>query len=92
VKTGIINKNENPKIGSFLTTETEAIDSMSFNVSIVLGIYFLSYWFLKLLTWILSFAGDMGHDLSINLWGISFLFAALISILVREILKKFKIH
>lgn len=92
VKTGIYPEGAKPKVGAHLTTETEAIDSMSFNIAIVFGIYFLTFWFLKFLTWALSFAGNMGHDLAVNLWGISFIFAALIAIIVREFLKKSKIH
>jgi len=89
VKTGIVpraNGNE-PPVGARLTTETEAIDSMTFNIAMVFGVYLISYLLLKLVTYLLGFAGKMGHDLAVNLWGLSFIFAALVALLVRYVTK-----
>lgn len=80
-----------PSAGS-LTTESEAIDSMTFNTGVVLAVYFLSYLFLHLVTYLLSFAGDMGRELAVNLWGISFVFAALVAIVIKQIFKITKLE
>ena len=56
------------------------------------GSYFLSYLFLRLLTFLLSFAGKAGEDLAVNLWGIGFIFAALVSLAVKQLVAKLKIE
>ena len=71
--------------GSHLTTETEAIDSMSLNMAVVLMSYLFGYLLLKLLTFLLSFAGNLGNELAVNLWGISFIFAAVMALGVRRL-------
>jgi ESS family glutamate:Na+ symporter len=86
VQTGVYAADANRPVGSHLTTETEAIDSMSFNLGMVLMVYLLTYLFLKLVTFLLSFAGPLGNDLAVNLWGISFVFAALMALLVKVVL------
>ena len=75
MRTGILLSGETKPVGSHLTTETEAIDTLSFNLAVVLAVYLLAYLFLHLLTFILSFAGSMGTQLANNLWGIAFIFA-----------------
>ncbi|HUV07194.1 MAG TPA: sodium:glutamate symporter [Spirochaetia bacterium] len=92
VKTGIYPEERQLPVGSRLTTETEAIDSMSFNIAMVLVVYLATYLFLSLITFLLSFLGKMGSDLAVNLWGIGFVFAALLSLLTKKILKTLKIH
>ncbi len=92
IKRGVLGKDENPKVGALLRTETEAIDSMTYNLSIVLGVYVLTFLLLKLLTYLLSFAGSAGHDLAVNLWGISFVFAVIVAMAVKKIMKRFKIE
>ena len=84
-RSGIQAKNEELPVGARLTTESEAIDTMSFNIAMVFGIYLLTYLFLRLVTYLLSFAGDVGTDLAPNLWGIGFVFAAIITIIVKII-------
>jgi ESS family glutamate:Na+ symporter len=69
--------------GSRQTTEPEAIDSMSANLGMVLLVYLLSFLFLKLITFLLSMAGDMAA----SLWSINFIFATLAAMLVKQILK-----
>lgn len=91
VRTGIYGRRENPPPGSHLTTETEAIDTLSFNLAIVLVVYFLTFLLLKALTFLLSFAGAEGRELAVNLWGISFIFAALLAFGGKQLLKVLKI-
>ncbi len=87
IRVGIYGKDEEHPVGAHLTTETEAIDSMSFNLAVILGVYLFAFLFLKGLTYLLSFAGSAGHDLAVNLWGISFIFAALIAQVVKKFFK-----
>ena len=89
--TGIVPRGiENTKCGR-LTTDSEAIDSFSFHVAIVVLVYFLSFLFLKVLTFFLSFAGKAGMELATNLWGINFIFSAIIAIIVRKIIDALKL-
>jgi ESS family glutamate:Na+ symporter len=91
LRTGVLPLKSNKPVGSLLTTETEAIDTLSFNLALVLGVYLLAFLFLKLLTFLLSFAGSMGTQLATNLWGIAFIFAAVIAMFVKRIFRAFKI-
>ncbi len=91
VRTGILPSRESKPVGSHLTTETEAIDTLSFNLAVVLGVYLLAYLFLHLLTFALSFAGSMGTQLANNLWGIAFIFAAVIAMIVKRIFRAFNV-
>jgi ESS family glutamate:Na+ symporter len=91
VMTGVYPRQKSLPVGSRLTTESEAIDSLTYNTAIVMGVYLLSFLFLKLLTLLLSFLGPLGVDLAVNLWGISFVFAALMALAVKGILHMLKI-
>jgi glutamate:Na+ symporter, ESS family len=92
VRTGVFLRNEKKPEGAKLTTESEAIDSMTFNTAVVMAVYLLSYLFLQFLTWALSFAGNLGQELAVNLWGISFIFAAIMAIVIRTIIHGLKIE
>jgi len=92
IRSGIYPKEEEKPEGSKLTTETEAIDSLSFNAAMVFVVYLISYLLLKLLTYLLSFAGSLGHDLAVNLWGISFVFAALTALIFKKVLQHFDVQ
>jgi ESS family glutamate:Na+ symporter len=74
-----------------MTTETEAIDSMSFNAGLVLLCYFFTYLFLRFITWALSMVGPLGEELAVNLWGISFIFAALIGLAVKHFIQAVRV-
>jgi ESS family glutamate:Na+ symporter len=92
IRTGVYGRNEERPVGSRLTTETEAIDSMTFNTGIVLVCYFLAYLFLSGITELLSALGDAGRELAVNLWGISFIFAALIGLLVKHTMQFLRVE
>ncbi len=88
---GILSRSERKPVGSHLTTETEAIDTLSFNLAVILGVYLLAYLLLSLLTLLLSFAGPMGAQLATNLWGIAFIFAAMLALLAKKIFRSLRI-
>ena len=91
VRSGVYGRSESLPVGSRLTTETEAIDGMSMNLGVVLIVYLLTFLLLKVLTYLLSFAGTEGRELAVNLWGISFIFAALLAFGAKQVLGFFKI-
>ena len=85
-RTGIQPKDAERPVGARLTTESEAIDSMSFNLALVFGTYLITFLFLKGLTLLFSLAGDLGTEFATNLWGIGFVFAAIMAIIVKKIM------
>jgi ESS family glutamate:Na+ symporter len=86
-------RKEEPRTdGSSVITGSGAIDPLSYNLAVVFGVYLITFLLLKLLTFMLSFAGTMGRDLSLNLWGISFIFAALMAAFVKKIFALLKIN
>jgi ESS family glutamate:Na+ symporter len=91
LRTGIYGKNETPPVGSLQRTDTEAIDSLSYNLVLVLGVYLLAFLLLKAITYPLGLAGNMGKQLSDSLWGISFIFAAMVGMLVKKVMKMLSI-
>jgi ESS family glutamate:Na+ symporter len=91
LRTGIYAKGEKLPVGALLRTDTEAIDSMSYHVAIILGIYLLTYLLLKGITQPLLSIGAMGKQLADSLYGISFIFAAIIAMIVKRLLKVFHI-
>ncbi len=91
IRRGVVPRGADQSVGAKLTTESEAIDSMTINAAMVLISYLGSYLLLNLLSYLLSFAGPMGVELSDTLWGISFIFAALVAMLVKTVFRAFKI-
>jgi glutamate:Na+ symporter, ESS family len=71
-----------------MTTESEAIDSFSLHIGLVLAVYLLAYLLLLGITSALALVGPLGADLAVNLWGISFIFSALTAIVVRGFMKR----
>lgn len=86
IKRGVYPRGSRLPVGSLLTTETEAIDSMTLNGGMVLIAYLLAFLFLTLVTWILGFVGPTGERLATNLWGISFIFAAIAGLGIKGFL------
>lgn len=89
--TGVVAGEGDRQVGGRLTTDSEAIDSFSFHIAFVVVVYFLSFLFLKGLSWLLAFAGNMGKELANNFWGINFIFSAIMAIVVRRIMDRLKI-
>lgn len=92
LRNGFFEKDVALPVGSRLTTETEAIDTMTYNAAAVLLVYLLAFLLLKVITWALGFAGQMGNDLASSLWGIGFIFCALTAMAVRKFVSLVKIH
>jgi ESS family glutamate:Na+ symporter len=90
LRSGIYRRLEKSPAGSHLSTETEAIDTLSFNLATVFVVYFLTFLLLKALTYLLSFAGSEGRELAVNLWGISFIFAALLALATKQLFRALK--
>lgn len=86
VRSGVVKEGEQKRAGALLTTESEAIDTMTINAAVVAGVYLITYLFLKLITWLLGFVGPLGQELAINLWGLSFVFSAVLALVVRRIM------
>ncbi len=91
VRTGVYPKDSQP-VGGRMVTESEAIDSLSFTAAVVFLVYFLTFLFLSALQYALSFIGPLGVELATNLWGLSFIFAALIAILFKHIIHALKLQ
>jgi len=91
-RSGVMGRDEELQVGSRLTTESEAIDSASYNMAVVLMVYLFCFLMLKGLGGLLSFAGNLGNDLAVNLWGISFVFAAMVALIVKSFMIKFNLE
>ncbi len=87
IGSGIYPKKSTLPVGSYQTTHTEAIDSMTLNLALVFLGYFITFLVLKGLSFVLSFAGKPGEQLAATFWGLSFIFAALVGLLMKQILK-----
>lgn len=81
--------------GAKLTTDSDAIDTMSVNLGMVIGTYLLTFLFLRLVTWAAGLVGgDFGAlllEFAENLWTISFVFASLMALIVKSILSALKV-
>jgi ESS family glutamate:Na+ symporter len=77
------------RLGSVFGSGT--IDPLAYNLAIVLGIYLVTFLFLKLITYMLSLAGDVGMDFAEGLWGIAFIFASIIAVGVKKLLILFDV-
>src|SRR6056297_1454039 len=86
VRTGVYSRQTEKPLGMYLSTESEAIDSLTYNAGMVFVVYFISYLILKLITYVLGFIGPLGEELAVNLWGINFVFAALTAILAKQLI------
>ncbi|MGB4572259.1 MAG: hypothetical protein WBH97_05495 [Rectinemataceae bacterium] len=86
ILTGIVPEGKEKPISGRLTTDTEAIDSLSFHIAMVVVTYFLSFLLLKGVSFLLAFLGKTGNELATNLWGINFIFSSLTAILVRKVM------
>jgi len=90
-RTGVRPRNSKLKVGSYLTSDTEAIDSLSVHMALVLTAYFMSWLLLTGISALLGLAGQMGNELAVNLWGLNFIFAAFMGLLLRSILRAIKV-
>ncbi len=89
VKRGVYPRGSSLPVGSLLTSETEAVDSMTLNAGLVMLSYFVAYIILEALQSLLGLAGEAGARLAANLWGISFIFAAVAGLGIKSLLTVF---
>jgi len=89
-RTGIRPKGETLEVGASLKSDTEAIDSFSLHMALVLTAYLLSWLLLKGIGALLGLIGPLGTELATNLWGINFIFAAFMGLFLRFLLVKVK--
>mgnify|MGYP006265981191 CR=1 FL=1 len=89
---GVVARDEEAPVGSRLTTVSEAVESMSINLGLVLAVYLVSYLLLRLITYLLGLAGELGTDLAVNLWGINFVFATITALGVKRALRMLKVE
>ncbi|OQY33560.1 MAG: sodium:glutamate symporter [Spirochaetaceae bacterium 4572_59] len=90
---GVVKRGEELPVGMIHDkTSSEAIDPFTFNSALVLGTYLLSYLLLRLINYLLAFAGPMGSQLAVNLWGIMFIFCAITAMLVKHFMILLKVE
>lgn len=93
IRAGVIKRGEDaPGDKVENKTSSEAIDPLSFNAAIILGTYLLSFLLLKVLNWLLAFAGPLGAELAVNLWGIMFIFSAVTAMVVKRFIELFNME
>lgn len=88
VKSGVFPPDRERPVAATMSTESEAIDTMTYHFAFVMFVYLLSYLLLHGITMLLSLAGPLGHDLAVNLWGINFIFSALTAIVVKLVIRR----
>ncbi len=91
ILTGVVPRGKERLVGARLTTDSDSLDSFSLHISAVVFTYLLSYLFLRGVTWGLSFAGKTGMELATNLWGLNFIFSAIIAIFMRKLIEAVKL-
>ncbi len=93
VRTGFFSRLDTERpIGSFLSTDGESLDSLTYHVALVMATYLISWSFLSGLTVLLNLIGPLGSDLAESLWGINFIFSAFCAIGVKLIMRAFKVE
>lgn len=81
---------EQPSAGN-LTTDTAAIDGLSFQIAAVFFVYIITFLFLNAFEWFLKSINEESNIISQlvdTAWGLHFIFAALIAVLVKKIIYK----
>ncbi|MBU8912710.1 MAG: sodium:glutamate symporter, partial [Spirochaetales bacterium] len=91
IKRGVYPRGSRLPVGSLLTTDSEAIDSLTLNGGMVFIAYIAAFLFLKFMGWALGFIGPTGERLATNLWGIGFIFAAIAGLGMKSLLRVMKI-
>ncbi|WP_320128188.1 sodium:glutamate symporter [uncultured Sphaerochaeta sp.] len=93
IRTGFFSRNQKERpIGSYLSTDGESLDTLSYHIALVMFTYLLSWGFLTGLSALLSLIGPIGNELADSLWGINFVFSALCAIGVKMVMRLFKVE
>lgn len=85
LRSGFLAKDEKKPDGARLSTDSEAIDSLTWHVAVIMLIYLVCYLFLLGLEKLLSLAGPLGSDLAESFWSINFIFSSLAAMLAKSI-------
>ncbi len=88
LQSGVYSAGAKLPVGSRLSTDTEAVDTLAVNLAVVLLCYLATFLLLKGLTALVSLAGKDGRELAVNLWGISFIFASLVAAGIKSLAGK----
>ncbi|ADY12530.1 sodium:glutamate symporter [Sphaerochaeta globosa] len=93
VRTGFFSRLDTERpVGSYLSTDGESLDSLSYHIALVMATYLISWGFLTGLTALLNLIGPLGSDLAESLWGINFIFSAFCALGVKMIMRFFKVE
>jgi ESS family glutamate:Na+ symporter len=92
IRTGFFSRDQKERpVGSYLSTDGESLDSLSYHIALVMLTYLISWGFLTGLSALLSLIGPIGSELADSLWGINFIFSALCAIGVKMTMRLFKV-
>lgn len=93
IRTGFFSRVESERpVGSYLSTDGESLDTLSYHIALVMLTYLISYGFLTLLSKLLGLIGPMGVELAESLWGINFIFSAFCALGVKMFMKAVKVE
>ncbi|MGH0052137.1 MAG: sodium:glutamate symporter, partial [Sphaerochaetaceae bacterium] len=93
VRTGFFSRSEHERpVGSYLSTDGESLDSLTYHVALIMMTYLVSWAFLTGLSALLGLIGPLGVDLADSLWGINFVFSSFSAIGVKMIMRRFKVE
>jgi len=93
IRTGFFSRVESERpVGSYLSTDGESLDTLSYHIALVMLTYLISYGFLTLLSLLLGLIGPMGVELAESLWGINFIFSAFCALGVKMFMKAVKVE
>ena len=93
VRTGFFSRLESERpIGSYLSTDGESLDTLSYHIALVMGTYLISWGVLTGLTAVLGLLGPLGMEFAESLWGINFIVSAFCAIGVKLLMRFFKVE
>ncbi len=93
VRTGFFSRFEHERpVGSYLSTDGESLDSLSYHVALIMATYLVSWGFLTGLSALLGLIGPLGVELADSLWGINFVFSAFSAIGVKSFMRLVKVE
>ncbi|MBN2279070.1 MAG: hypothetical protein JXQ65_00655 [Candidatus Marinimicrobia bacterium] len=85
VRIGVVKDND-PGIAGYLTLSNEAIEPLAFQLSLIGGVYFLTYLFISFITGMMAKAGL--KDFVDTVWSFHFVIALLVALAVRFLMDK----
>ncbi len=93
VRTGFFSRAEHERpVGSYLSTDGESLDSMTYHIALIMMTYLVSWSFLTGLSALLGLIGPLGTELANSLWGINFVFSSFSALGVKMLMKLFKVE